>query len=66
LGLATLRLNYPRDRGNWLEIELTVRGSVSGTESGAVLTSWPGLQRPQYAATGPEQPYGGAGCGISN
>lgn len=71
LGLATLRLNYPRDRGNWLEIELTVRGSVSGTEAGAVLTSWLGalgkdLSDHNVSPPGLSSPYGTAGCGISN
>ena len=71
LGLATLRLNYPRDRGNWLEIELTVRGTVSGTESGAVLTSWLGAlgkDLTDIAVTPPgmTSPYGTGSCSISN
>lgn len=32
-GTATVSLVYPRDRANWVEVELTVRGAVSGTES---------------------------------
>jgi hypothetical protein len=33
LGLSTFTLNYPRDRGNWLVVELTARANVGGTEA---------------------------------
>lgn len=32
-GAATVSILYPRDRGGWTEVELTVSGSVAGTES---------------------------------
>ena len=33
LGITTVSLRYPRDRANWVRVELTVTGVVSGTES---------------------------------
>ena len=33
MGMATVSLRYPRDRANWVRVELTVTGAVSGTES---------------------------------
>lgn len=33
LGLATVSLRYPADRAYWVSVELTVTGTVSGTES---------------------------------
>jgi hypothetical protein len=32
-GQATVSLIYPRDRANWLDIDMTIRGTVSGTEA---------------------------------
>lgn len=32
-GRATVSLVYPRDRANWLDVNLTIRGQASGTES---------------------------------
>lgn len=32
-GQATVSLLYPRDRANWLDVDLTIRGQVSGTEA---------------------------------
>ncbi|MRW93719.1 Ig-like group 1 domain-containing protein [Duganella sp. FT80W] len=32
-GRATVSLVYPRDRVNWLDVNLTIRGQASGTES---------------------------------
>lgn len=40
LGLTKVTLNYPRDRGYWVQVELTVRGSVGGTESSASTVLW--------------------------
>ncbi len=33
LGLATLTISYPRNYGSWVQVALTVRGSVTGTEA---------------------------------
>lgn len=32
-GRATVSLTYPRDRVNWLDVNLTIRGQAAGTES---------------------------------
>jgi hypothetical protein len=32
-GTAKISILYPRDRANWTEVKLTVRGTVAGTES---------------------------------
>ncbi|MBA5685552.1 beta strand repeat-containing protein [Rugamonas apoptosis] len=32
-GQALVSLIYPRDRANWLDVDLTIRGQVSGTEA---------------------------------
>ena len=32
-GTTTVTLTYPRDRANWLNLELTIRGNSSGTEA---------------------------------
>lgn len=40
LGLASVTLNYPRDRGYWVQAEVSVRGSVAGSESGATTRLW--------------------------
>ncbi|MES2115475.1 MAG: Ig-like group 1 domain-containing protein [Pseudomonadota bacterium] len=43
-GQAVVSLIYPRDRANWLAIDLTIRGQVSGTEARYVgYTRLPGL-----------------------
>ena len=33
LGLATLTISYPRNYGSWVQLALSVRGSVAGTEA---------------------------------
>jgi hypothetical protein len=40
LGLATISLRYPRDRANWVRVELTVTGTVAGTEALARSAFW--------------------------
>ncbi|MCC7596369.1 Ig-like domain-containing protein [Janthinobacterium sp. FW305-129] len=35
LGMATVTISYPRNFGSWVEVALTVRGTVSGTEASA-------------------------------
>lgn len=43
-GQAVVSLIYPRDRANWLTVDLTIRGQVSGTEARYVgYTRLPGL-----------------------
>ncbi|MES2261655.1 MAG: Ig-like domain-containing protein [Pseudomonadota bacterium] len=71
LGLTELRLNYPRDRGNWVEIALTVRGAVAGTEASASTVFWlpalvSDLDKYNVAPPGAVSPYGSGDCGIAN
>lgn len=33
LGMATVTVSYPRNYGSWVQLALTVRGTVSGTEA---------------------------------
>ncbi|WFR77015.1 Ig-like domain-containing protein [Janthinobacterium rivuli] len=35
LGMATVTVSYPRNYASWVEVTLTVRGTVSGTEASA-------------------------------
>ncbi|HJV03371.1 MAG TPA: Ig-like domain-containing protein [Burkholderiaceae bacterium] len=66
-GLAIFTVNYPRDRGNWLVVELTVRAIVSGTEAVATtndalpaLTA--DLERHHVSPPGQVSPYGVNAC----
>lgn len=61
-GTATISLTYPRDRAYWLDVDFTIRGSVSGSESSYVgYTVLPGLAT-DYVGTlpppGQVSPYG--------
>lgn len=40
MGMATVTLRYPRDRAAWVKAELTVTGTVAGTESVARNAFW--------------------------
>ena len=40
MGMTTITLRYPRDRGSWVKVELTVGGTVAGTESLARNAFW--------------------------
>ena len=62
-GLATVSIIYPRDRANWLDVDMTIRGSVSGTEATYVAyTRLMGLSTDYSAAAvtppGLNSPYG--------
>jgi hypothetical protein len=63
MGLAVISLRYPRDRAYWVEAELTVTGTVAGTESLARSKLWlPGLGSdyadPNVSPPGSFSPYG--------
>jgi hypothetical protein len=65
LGLVTVALRYPRDRADWVRVELTVSGAVAGTESVARSAFWlPGLARDyidrNVSPPGSVSPYGTA------
>ncbi|MGK5076852.1 Ig-like domain-containing protein [Janthinobacterium sp. HLX7-2] len=64
-GTTTVTLTYPRDRANWLDVELTIRGNSSGTEATYVgYTLLPGLfsdfNRQDVSPPGVNSPYGQA------
>ena len=64
-GTTTVTLTYPRDRANWLNVELTIRGNSSGTEATYVgYTLLPGLfsdfNRVDVSPPGVISPYGQA------
>ena len=71
-GQAVVSLFYPRDRTNWLDIDLTIRGSVSGTEAiYKAYTLLPGLASDYNQLTtsppGVVSPYGvGRTCSDPN
>jgi hypothetical protein len=63
LGMATLSLRYPRDRANWIIAELTVTGTVAGTETMARRSGrLPGLAKDyadrKVSPPGEISPYG--------
>lgn len=71
-GQATVSLLYPRDRANWLDVDLTIRGQVSGTEARYVgFVSLVGLSTDystkNISPPGVVSPYGTASsCTVAN
>lgn len=64
-GTTTVVLTYPRDRANWLNVKMTIRGNSSGTEATYVgYTLLPGLStdfnRLEVSPPGVTSPYGQA------
>jgi hypothetical protein len=62
-GTATISLTYPKDRANWLDVDFTIRGAVSGSEATYVgYTVLSGLAADYSSATilppGAVSPYG--------
>nr|WP_229496199.1 Ig-like domain-containing protein [Massilia polaris] len=70
-GMTTVSLRYPRDRANWVRVELTVSGTVAGTESRARNALWlpalaDDLARYTVSPPGEISPYGeSASCASS-
>lgn len=67
LGLTTFTVSYPRDRGNWLVLELTARAIVSGTEAVAkanyLLPALSAdLDNSDVSPPGQPSPYGTKAC----
>lgn len=70
-GTAVVSVLYPKDRGNWTDVKMTIRGSVSGTESTyitnfglSVLAS--DLSNSQVSPPGSTSPYGVNPCNIKD
>ncbi|HJV53257.1 MAG TPA: Ig-like group 1 domain-containing protein [Noviherbaspirillum sp.] len=71
-GTAQLSVLYPRNRAQWLEVQLTIRGSVSGTES--IYQSAPyflpvlstDVTDKNVSPPGATSPYGVHTCDIKN
>ena len=67
LGMATVTVSYPRNYGSWVQVALTVRGTVSGTEASiradlplATLTKDFSARR--VPPPGRDSPYGSGPC----
>lgn len=67
LGLATLTISYPRNYGSWVQLALSVRGSVAGTEAASTTElTLPSLATDfsarRVAPPGQTSPYGTGPC----
>ncbi|QKY09025.1 Ig-like domain-containing protein [Janthinobacterium lividum] len=71
LGMATVTVSYPRNYGSWVDVVLTVRGSVSGTEASAT-AEWPlptlasDFSARRVDPPGRLSPYGSGPCDSSD
>jgi hypothetical protein len=71
MGMATVSLRYPRDRANWVKVELTVSGVVAGTESSSRNNFWllplsKDLSQRNVSPPGAISPYGTSFCNSAN
>lgn len=71
LGLSSVTLNYPRSYGSWVQVELTVRGSVAGTEAASSARLWlPTIAQDfgnrKVIPPGQVSPYGEGACNTAN
>lgn len=67
LGLATLTISYPRNYGSWVQLALSVRGSVAGTEAASTTeltlpTLATDFSARRVAPPGQTSPYGTGPC----
>lgn len=71
-GTATIAVVYPRDRANWLEAKISLRGSVAGTETTYQIApfflpvSSADVTDKTSAPPGAVSPYGTHSCNIPN
>jgi len=71
-GTAMISILYPKDRGNWTDVRLTVTGSVSGTEATYTTATYtlPILAADASDSTvhppGSPSPYGVNPCNVAN
>ena len=67
LGLATLTISYPRNYGSWVQLALTVRGTVAGTEAASTTEMTLPVQARDFSERrvpppGQTSPYGTGPC----
>jgi hypothetical protein len=70
LGLATLTISYPRNYGSWVQLALSVRGSVAGTEAASTTeltlpTLATDFSARRVAPPGQTSPYGTGPCEMA-
>jgi hypothetical protein len=71
-GTTTLSILYPRDRGGWTEIEMTINGSVAGTEGTYKTIPYylpmisTDLSTEAVNPPGNPNPYGANACNLPN
>jgi len=71
-GTAKISLLYPRDRANWTEVKLTIKGTVSGTESTYVIPNFflpylaEDVSNEKVDPPGRISPYGINTCNLAN
>jgi hypothetical protein len=71
MGMATVSLRYPRDRANWVKVELSVAGVVAGTESSARNAFWlmalaKDMTDRNVSPPGRISPYGTSSCSVAD
>lgn len=69
-GIANISLIYPKDRSNWTDVELTIRGTVAGSESvSRNVFSLPALSedftKRRVTPPGFPSPYGTGDCNVA-
>ena len=67
LGMATVTVSYPRNYGSWVQVALTVRGTVSGTEASTradlpLATLAKDFSARRVPPPGRDSPYGSGPC----
>ena len=67
LGMATVTVSYPRNYGSWVQLALTVRGTVSGTEASTtaelpLATLAKDFSARRVPPPGRDSPYGSGPC----
>ena len=71
LGLSSITVSYPRNYGSWLQLALTVRGTVAGTESSTTMelplpTLAKDFSERRTPPPGQTSPYGTGPCNTPN
>lgn len=71
-GTAVISILYPRDRGNWTDVQLSVTGSVQGTEATYTTSTYTlpvlatDLSDQTTSPPGSPSPYGTNACNVAN